>query len=460
MSIGKIAIFFRFFLGIGLILCSVLSAYKIFSYIAIIIFIAFLITLLFHKRGFFIKYLAFIFVAIAAIFGVAVIELFPSFYMNELRVSSHFAGSLPLIAFSYWLLLEVFYVWDATHRVEIRQNLFKKDKRISKVADRVSFIVLILFTVLFSRVATNPAILLGMDRFMYASQYSVSGILAAVINITPLLLVFPILSVIHGKKSIGLLAILMYILYFLWIGNKFGPFFTLICVFLLIYYKEIIKKGTAYLRKIIIIAAIAFGIVVLLAIFFSVSTSSYNPLTYFQQRAAQQGQLWWKTYEKLDGESHPEEFSDEIKALGNGKESVTDNIGSSNGIYKIMYFCAPRSVVDYKLSTGSRYTEAGFASMYYYFGIFGVIIFAIICGIVFSSTLNSFIKALNNTDYIKALILLRLFMFERTFITMFTFNDFLDVISILSYIYLILMHNKKLFFKTQKGRIGLVIKSY
>ena len=75
---------------------------------------------------------------------------------------------------------------------------------------------------------------------------------------------------------------------------------------------------------------------------------------------------------------HPDEFKNEITALFEQKEGAANNVGSRNGIYGIMYATAPQSIIDGKLTTGSQYTEGGYAAAYYYFGPLGAICFSVL----------------------------------------------------------------------------------
>lgn len=442
MKINRKALFLNLGFGTILFFCVILSHFYIFGFVSMALFVIYMIYIATKCQGFMIKYLAFLFIAGMAIIGTSIIELGPSIYLNELQCPSSYVGALPLQIFSYWLFIFTLYIIDYKYGVNVTELNFNTSKQFQKFVNSASLAVFILFALLFSNVVAHSSLFLGIDRFIYASQYGVTGIWGIIVAESPLLIIFPILSIIYGNKIIGISSVLLYILYFLWTGNKFGPFFTLLCIFLLVYYKTILKKGKKYIKKILLVAGIGFVFLVGYAVFFATSTSSYGSATYVVQRAAQQGQLWWKTYEQCDS-IHLSEFSDEIEAMGDDKESISDNIGSNNGIYKIMYYCAPKSLIDFKLSTGSLYTEAGFATMYYYFGVPGVVFFAIFCGIIFSLTINAVIKALNEKDYIKVFILIRFFMIERTFISTFIYNDFYDLLSILSYIYLLVMIKKK-----------------
>mgnify|MGYP001078722883 CR=1 FL=1 len=431
--------------GIVFVICACFSQIYFLSYISLLGIGIYFLYLVLFRQDFIIKYLFLIFSALTAIIGDAIIELAPQLYLSELQCYSGFVGSLPLLVLSHWVLIVVCLNYDAVYGVETRGLLLDfENKNTKQVLKFFTVIVLILFLALFSKVAAYPAFLMGVDRFEYAAQYTVSGVLLIVDHISTVLIIFPILSVLYGNKLLGSLAIILYALYYLWIGNKFGPFFTLMCMCLLVCYKSILKKGKRFLRKVAGVSCIMFFIIFAYAIIFTTSNSNFDVVSYVMQRGAQQGQLWWKTYDLSVGTTHQAEFEDEFQAIIDNKSIISDNIGSKNGIYRIMYLCAPEHVVDSKLMTGSRYTEAGHATVYYYFGSIGVVFFSVIMGFVFALVINSFLKALNNKDYIKSMIILRFLTFARIGLSMFVFLDFFDFISTVSYLYLLLMWNRKL----------------
>ncbi|MCY3079923.1 oligosaccharide repeat unit polymerase [Aerococcus sp. JJEM-2022b] len=447
MKVRKSVLTTNLFFGFIFIICSIFSRIKFFSYIALLFFtVYFVFYLVLKNKEFALKYLAFLFISGTAVLGTSIIELIDGIFLVELRTYSSFVGSLPLLILGYWFFWFIIELFDFNLNSTINYNKIDELSKYKIFFAIMNLIILVMFLLLFSKVAAYPAFLLGVDRFIYASEFLQLGILEKVATNAPLLAVFPILTIIYNNnfhRILGIVSLSIYVLYFIWIGNKFGPFFTLICVFLLVYYKKIMNNGEIFLKRIFAVSITIFTLVLLYTIMFSTSISSYNGISYIEQRASQQGQLWWKTYDIVDS-THPEEFINEVKALNNGKESISDNIGSDYGIYKIMYLCAPKKLVDAKLTSGSRYSEAGFATMYYYFGKFGVLVFSCLIGCLIAITINAFLKYLALGDYIKALIFLRFFLLERTAITMFTFNDFFGIVSILSYMYLLIMINKKI----------------
>ena len=442
--------------GIIFLICSVSSKIIYFSYISVGFFIIYLIYTLYIDSEFVIKYLAFIFMAIAAILGTLIIE-FSKVYLIEIRCSSYYVGALPLLIFAYWTLIIILRYADKRKKISLKNFDGKFNL---KILTLFTICTLIIYLIMFGKVISRPAFILHIDRFSYAKSYGFTGILAMLEHTSTILLVFPILLFINGRRIISSITVLIYILYYLWTGNKFGPFFSLLCVFLLVYYQKIFAQRKTNIKKIFLLVLIFFSFLLILAIYVASSGTSSSATAYFSQRTAQQGQLWWKTYDICNGKIYPIEFQNEIKSIYQENENVSNNVGANYGIYKIMYLCAPKTVVDDKLRYGSRYTEAGYATVYYYFGYAGVVIFSIIMGSFIAWTINMFIKTLNYGDYIKSLIFLRFFMIERNFISMFILADFFDFISIISYLYLILLWKYKIRIDKNSGKILKFVKIY
>ncbi len=440
---------------IVMLFCVLFSNIKTISYIALCIFIFYWMYLYHFNKTYFIKYLAFIFAAIGTVVGAAIIELFPEQYLPELRCQSHFTGSLPLIIFSYWIFLYVLELRDYHYGDNIRKiQVDSIEKGQSKrEINLFAFASCILLFVLFAYVATHtlPASLLGTDRFGFALSYEMPWIISKISVSSYLLLIFPLLALVYTSRIVAIVSILLYCIFNFWIGEKFGAFFTLMCILLIVMYNKILLVNQKKLRKYLMVIISIFVVLVVVAVTIFSSSTDTNPYEYFTQRAAQQGQLWWKTYDLYSGTAHPNEFVNEINAFVEGEKSIRESVGANNGIYKVMYLCAPESVVSSRLAGGSRYTQADYAVVYYYFGILGVIIYSIIMGLIISSIVNSFIHSLQNKEYIKAVIYLRFFIMIRTSFSMFTFGGFLSFLSILSYVYLVFAHGRRLQFRLHKS---------
>ena len=424
-------------IGFNLLICNVCSSVYFFSIFALLNFALFIAFFILNWPSFVVKYLSYLFSAVAAISGTAICELIPGLFLDELRCDTAFAGSLPLLIFAYWMLLMSLYLYDLKKGVPLTDISFLGGNAKKRAPDKITVILFVLFTILFSKVASRPAMLLGIDRFQYAKNFAPKGIWASISNVSSVLLIFPFLSLLYGNRYLGTLTIVLYVLYHFWMGTKFGPFFSMMCVGLLVSYNYIARKGKRFLKKANKRAIALFACLVLFAVCFSSISDSYKGDGYFFKRCAQQGQLWWKTYQLAERPS-PSDFSTEIDALLHPKRAVSENVGSQNGIYRIMYLCAPKEMVDFKLSTGSRYSEGGCAAAYYYFGTLGVVLYTYLSGLISAITVNAFIMAVKRRQYIKEVILLRFFIQVRACVVMFVFLDLLDKVSLCGYCYLAL----------------------
>lgn len=437
--------------GMVFLACCLFSQFRVSTYIAMVVFCIYFFRLALKRPDMYIKYLAYIFIMFAAVGGTMVIE-FTSMYLIELETYSSFVGSLPLLLTSYWFLFVVFTFFERNQNIiTIDSSNAQLPHGLGKIINVATILTIIIYGLMFLSVIKRPAFLVGLDRFYYASTYKTNRIISILKNQAGNLLLFPLLSIVYGKRRLGLISMGLYFFYFLWVGNKFGPFFTALCILCLIYHKKLIEKGRKYAKKILIIIGIVMLMLVGTTVIIASQTGSGGN-SYLFNRLAMQGQEWWKTYDLCKGTVHPGDFMDEIEALFNVNKNVAGNVNTYHGIYRIMYLTTPKARVDFKLSTGALYTEAGFASAYYYFGALGNLIFAALMGIAIAKTINGFIRAFNNQDIIKMLILIRLFQLERTNLTMFLFNDALDVISIVSYLILIYSYGKSFTISTKGGR--------
>lgn len=425
------------------VFCAVFSKVKALSYLSLTVYIIYFVYIVFRKGMFIVKYLAFVFAAVAPVVGTAIIELTPSFYLPELRCQAHFVGALPLQILSYWLLMVVIQFYEprrSKRRVVFRIGMEKE--RFKRKLPLLTYISagLIIAVFAYTAIMFPSAFLIRIDNFSYASRYTLPGPLAIIPNVSYLLLVCPLLSIVYGNlatRTVGIISIIVYLLYAVWTGSKFAPFFVLLCILLIVFYRRIEAFDPKKFRRIIFAVGVAMAGLVIIAGAIHIRRAGLGLSEFLFQRIAQQGQLWWRTYERTGGEIHPGEFSNEITAFFSGTKTIRESVGAKSGIVGIMYYCAPRAVIDAKLMTGAEYTQADFAVPYYYFGVPGVIIHAIVMGMIISTVMGRCIDALDRQDYICAFIYLRLFMVTRSVLGAYRFAEYLEPESLLSYLYLI-----------------------
>lgn len=448
-------------MAIILLLCYMFSFWVITNYISMICMFVLLLAFYQNSYAFIVKYFYAAFGMVVSLAGVFVIEVMPSFYLLELRIHSHRAGSLPVLCLAY--LVFWFSVKLTDKKVGIEESEFSVDRDgLTKhlfVCDLLSVCFGMAFVLAFLKVLRNPSFLMGMDRFTYSTNFAVGGTVGILIKIASFLLIFPIISIIYGNRKIGVFAMLFYVLYCVWTGEKFGPFFNILIFTCLVLYKRIVQVNAKKARR--IISAIGIGMIVLILAAAFLFGFVQKQDSYLYNRLAQQGQLWWRTYDLCGADGlHFYELRNEITAPYRGSANVAENVGANNGIYQIMYYTAPKYVIDDKISRGARYTEAGFAAAYYYLGILGVALFASIMGILEAFLTNKLLKAISEGRIISIILYGRLFNIARTAFSMFEFRSFLDFESIASYVYLVLFEKVKstVFIKGIKKRKRICIR--
>ena len=419
-------------------ICVFFHQYSFASWISLVIFVLYCVYLLKQNVFFYIKYFPLVFSSISLILGTLFCE-FTSIDLYEIAEKAHFVGSVPALILFQIVLYAGISLFDKPikkNEISVIVNNLTGDKYPS-ICHMISIGSTILLFLLFVRIIRTPAFLAGYDRFQYAEMvYSNTGIWRLIDNFSYALIVFPALDFVNHHKISGGCGLLVYMLYNLWNGNKFGPFLTVLIFFLLVDYEKIALKNKARIRKLIRNGILCIVGLLLVASVLATNVMHISIEQYFGSRLAQQGQLWWKTYEVSDT-SHMSEITDEIHGTFYGSSNVSDNVGASHGIYKIMYLCGSKPYIDNKLRAGSRFTEAGYASAYYYLGTVGGVLFSLLFALIFAKTLNGFIRAIKNWNWINIAVLTRLYTIERITFSMFLFDGYFDSISILSYLLLI-----------------------
>lgn len=433
-----------------LLLCTIFSAFPFISYISLAAFLSWIIYIIIKRPPFLLKYLYVFFTAGSTIVGCFYIETTPGVWLIELQRTTSFAGSLPLLIFSNWLLIAGLLWFDSKWGCELDARLTMNGSRSHRINFALAWITFITVLIAFANVIFQPSFASGVDRFAFDNLHSNNLVLAISSKILPYLMISSALVVRDGKKWLGLSTVFLYCLFLFWTGEKFGGFFSLTCIFIFVFYDRLIEfaKRTTW-KAIIAMVCGAMALVGIACFAYSlINTDSIED--FLEYRIAAQGQLWWSTYEDLDGASHFDELEDEFLALSKDGNDIAANVGSNYGIYKIMYYVAPQSLVDAKLARGSRYTSAGFAAAYYYGGFFGTIAFSIVLVFLIALITNGIIRALRSDKLITSILLFRLFTLSQIFFSMFLPSVLLEPVSLCILIWLYI--NWVCQIRMQKGR--------
>ena len=419
------------------LLCQVSCFTKV-NNILLFTLIVFGIGLIIKKPYFLIRYMYFFFGLTGNVLGVYIIEQ-SKLYLTELNVDSSYAGSLPLLVTAWSIFLIVLLILDMLFPVnpkcnDIEFGLMFKDFRINCFA-LLQYFMLLLVTLLWFHLWQNPFYLEHMDRFAYQLKYVTGGykrIFAWCLYCVPVICYMAIKE--HSK--IAVLDLVLYVALLFWTSEKFGGFFNIALNIGLIY--SIYGEGYSSegVRNILVKFMIVF--VVLLSIVFihrglNYKSSITGELAYFKQRIAQQGQLWWRTY-NID-KNNDMRFYELDSEINTFFETNDLNEKSYNhAIYKIMRFTTPLDMFWRKIDSGSRYSTSTFASFYYYFKEIGVIAYSIIGAIIFWIFHRMFIYSIKNSYFIETLISARLLTVCYVF---FSQSEFNYLFSIRTFVYVI-----------------------
>ena len=294
-----------------------------------------------------------------------------------------------------------------------------------------------IFIVIFLRVARNPAFLLGYGRQEYDKLFHVnSGVFKYLASITPVIVIFPIIDYYNGHKTTGMLGIVLYFLYYLWVGHKFGAFFVFITTFIMARYDSIIKMSQKKLTKYIYVFVAVMLFIVFIAGSLFINVYGGNLQDYLFSRIAGQGELWWKTFE-VSKETHLDEFHHEVDGIFIDNSVISNMTGANYGMYKIMYLCAKNSLVTSYLKGEVVFAESGYASAYYYFGVAGGVIFAVFNAFILAIARNAISRAFSRGTFVRLVVLIRVYNMIIGSMSTFHFHSFLKPTSILGWIIII-----------------------
>ena len=372
-------------------------------------------------------------------------------YLYELKKYSFFKGSFPELILIYIIFFySLFYFLKKDIIKKNILKLTKCDKNLKLLEYIIFFIILIYNFYFLQKTLQAPYYKLNVDRFVY-NKIMFTKIEFFFFRLHPLVIM--ILSYFYlniRRLIIKLCVVLNIIIIFLILflsGNKFGEFISLVFyVFLILlplFYKNIKK-----LKKMFKILLTMLSVIILLTYTHKkMYDSNYNFNKFYNyviQRGAQQGQLWWGTYDK----KYEGSVKEVILELKNGQAKYLYNkqINEQTGIWKIMLLNAPQQIVEDKYESGSRYSCSSKASINYYFGLIGNIIFSILSARLFSFLYTFFYMKYNNIllEILKYFLFLKLYgrLMVLTFMSDFWILSDIKTIMLLIMAYTLLKYKK------------------
>lgn len=397
-----------------------------FHTLVLFIYIFYLIWLYISHKKFFLIFIFMIIYMASNILGVYVIEINPNMYLNELLKFSSNNNSLFLIIIYHMLFTEVLrYLYKKFSFSDIQY-----DTKNLKLIKLVGIAILLLVVILFVNVIKNPYFLLGVDRFFY-EEYYLNSFIVKINNIVFYLLPITTCLILYSKNKIDLLigytTISFFSLYLIWIGHKFSML-LIIGYFILLGLNFMIndKMINKYLGRFFSIIAVLL-ILVLVQSSIVYDRDKDENLNYLNARLAQQGQLWWAIYgNESKQKTIDKNLNDEVKTFYQIKDNENNRLNA--GMYKVMREVIPENLFLQKIySKKSRYAYSTPASIYFYFGAIGMLVFSIISAVAYFLIIKTLLNAVVNRQIITMIISGRL-LFLSHFVLM--QSDFDKIFSI------------------------------
>ena len=407
---------------IFLLLCGV-SRFEIagiLSSITMIIYVYCSITI--WKEKIFLKYMHVTFTMAFLIAGLLVCE-YGNFWLGEIGKTTHYNGSLSVILFYFWLLINVIILSDKHWERASKKGRIKFD-----ISDRIgdNFVVrnapifIFLFNmILFLSVVRLPFFLVGaVNRFEYSASY-----MSKTLNVLKLLpclfnaiLLIPIVQdsrdgKINFKNLFKKLFLpnLPYFLFMIWTGNKFGSYWELLCIVLIPLFSIINLKmiNIKKMKRMIFVVFVVFAGLLYLFYFLNgmnLAASSMEIL----KRIGCQGELWWSTCNSVSKNgTQIQEFGKELSYIADSV--ATEGASRTYGVYHLMDLFGVKSVVERYHQMGIRYSACGIELPYLSFGVLSLFIMAFIYGNLYSLSLNVYINAVKEKRILGCIAAGRLF---------------------------------------------------
>ena len=433
-----------------------IGAYANVNLLSLIEFCVTLLSIFYLDRDFFVEFI-YVFIAIVLFaFGVFFCDI-QGTYLIEINKFTGYKNALNLALFSNYLLLIGLYFASAHHSAKHKKtalNAITSDQNISLGAKNGTnilyilcfVIVLIEMYVVFELVSRGSSRSLGIERMIY-SRTIMSSFSRKIKN--NLVLALPLFYHSKGryKKPLLIIYTSLYVIIMFLSGEKYGPYVRFLYYLLLLY-----PAIFTFLKKRVYLFVIAAA--GLIGVIYSQYSMLYGYnssmlIIYLQQRLCQQGQLWWAIYDKYVGTSpNINEFIYEIKAC---YENTLAFSFPYAGQWKMMYLAANGSqYVINKIVNAIPYTMSTISSVYYYFGIAGIIIAYPVFGILYSSIIRRTNSSLREEGVITNVLALKLYIMVDY---LFCASDLSALLSVKSLIFILLFA----LFSKYRFKLGAVL---
>jgi len=216
------------------------------------------------------------------------------FHLPELDKTSsdYYTFKENILAHTIFIIASCIMIWVATH--DRKQEQIQTKKHTAYWAILFIFTAIELYVLISTYITYGSSLEHGVDRFTY-KNWILPIHIQKLHNLTYYTMAYFITQAIHGKKT-SLIFILIFATSTLGMGEKFGVFFNLLSLGIIIWIFT--KKATHDKRKMISIYTMSSFIFIALTVA-AVSINKYYfkelDKTYIIDRLIQQGQIWHET---------------------------------------------------------------------------------------------------------------------------------------------------------------------
>ena len=238
----------------------------------------------------------------------------------------------------------------------------------------------------------KPYFALGLNRLSYASN--LTGLASTLKGWLPIFIPPAIIVAKRGNKLFPALFFLGMVFIYIWTGDKFGTyvFAASIVIYCVFDGDSLGSKGKAFkLLTALLALALALFLVGMFQRLVLYGTDFNSYIEYLMERLAQQGQIWWSVFEKTIGDGVA--ISELPEGMLASLADETARVYPYAGQWKMMLVASDYSTyVQQRVASAVPYTTTTQATLFYYFGWFGVVampLFAVVCKRLISALLSS-----------------------------------------------------------------------
>ena len=396
----------------------------------IAVYVAFLV-FLFSRRYFFFKYIWIIFTASWIVIADGLL-VGGHTWLYELQCTTYGNGSLLPIstAFSAMLYFALFLEAKRITRNGLGRDCTVIESNYTKtqmaIINWMGIIALLVAIVCFAFVAARPSWLFARDRFDYATNY-LPAFLSS--NQQYLILLIPLSFPCWktGNKGLFYAVVIIYTLYLIWTGEKFTSLFLLFYILLLaiavprlgaVPPQDAARQSN---RAIMVSFFIILACIGLVLIQYSLQFGPGQAVSMLQQRIASQGEVWWGVYGYSSAVGpKPFEVGDELATFYTVGDSSAVLYGS--GMWKLMQIIMTPSYYAMYVENATRLSSSTPASLYYYFGYFGLVFGLLVLAWMYYLIINRAIDAFRKSKIVESVLSVYLIRIMHGVLIMSDFN--------------------------------------